>query len=430
MFDSFQSVYKFNKSITEYITAVKLALTNLTYNKLRTFLSIMGIVVGVMAVILVLSAGLGVKKYVLSQMEGYGDDVIDVQVKVPDVSKTSAANAGGIGFGAAITTLKIKDIETLAKMDNVMGWYAIAMEQQTVSYQSENKRSFILGTTADYYKFDTLTKIDQGQFFTDEDDKSLSQVIVLGSKVKEDLFGQSEAVGQHVKIKGKSYKVIGVLQSRGSTGFFDFDTLAYIPLRTMQKKIQGIDYITEAVLKVNDANKADQIAAEMNFEMRRLHDISDPNKDDFAVTTMKEARDMISKVFSTLNFLLILLTSVSLIVGGVGITNVMYVAVAERTSEIGLRKAVGASAANIRHQFLFEAVVITFLGAVIGIILSAGLLILLSQIAAQMGYNLGTVISMPAIFLSAGFSVITGVVFGYYPAKKASKLTPMEALRR
>lgn len=423
-------MYKINKSLTEYLTAIKLALANLGYNKMRTALSVTGIVIGVMAVIIVLSAGLGMKKYILGQIDSFGGDIVDVQVKVPDTTLTSTENAGGVAMGAPITTFKLKQAETLAKNPNVQAWYALAMIQENVSWMDENKTSFIMGTSSGFYQADPQAKIDQGEVFTKEDDDALAQVIVLGSKLKNDLFGTQEAVGQSVKIRGKSYKVIGVLQPRGSTGFFDFDTLSYIPIKTVMKKIQGVDYITEAVFKVKDAKLMDQTAVEMRYEMRRLHDISEERKEDFGVMSMNEARETINKVFSIINLLLIALTFISLLVGGVGIMNVMYVAVAERTYEIGLRKAVGASSDNIRHQFLFEAMVITFLGALLGIVLGSGLMVIISQVAAKFNFNLGIVISLPAILLSSSFSVITGLIFGYYPARRAAQLTPLEALRK
>ena len=198
----------------------------------------------------------------------------------------------------------------------------------------------------------------------------------------------------------------------------------------MQKKIIGIDYIRFIMVKVKNEKLIDVTVAELTSEMRRLHRINDSNRDDFGITSIKEAQVTIENVFKTINILLLALTSISLVVGGVGIMNVMYVAVAERTFEIGLRKAVGAKAKNILRQFLWEAIFITFFGGLVGIILGYLLLLVLSYVAIYFGFPIKFGLSINAISLAVGFSVATGVIFGYYPARAASRLSPIEALRK
>lgn len=424
-------MYKFNKSLIEYLTAIKLALANLRYSKMQTTLSVLGIVIGVVAVVIVVSAGMGVKNFVLAQVQSFGTDFVEIEVKVPAASKTSVQNAAGQATGAPITTFKLKEADEIAKnMDEIKAYYTAIFGQEIISYKNKSETSIVLGVSAGYPKVDEQSKMTSGTFYSQDDDDALAQVVVLGSKMKELLFGQSDPIGKYIKIRGKNFKVVGVLEERGAIMGFDFDKMITLPVQTLQKKVMGIDYIQAAIYKVKDPNQMDLVAAKMNYEMRQLHDIDDPSKDDFAVTTMKEAQEIIGTVFSALNLLLIALTFVSLLVGGVGIMNVMYVAVIERTFEIGLRKAVGASSANIRHQFLFEAVVVTLLGTVSGVLIATILLVLLSFMAKNFGFNVGVVVSPFAILLAAGFSGFIGIIFGYWPAKKAAQLSPLEAMRR
>ncbi len=414
----------------ELIISIKLAFKNLHSNLGRTILTLVGVVIGVIAVILVSSLGQGVKGYILSQVGAFGTDLIQIEVKVPATGKASTQNAVGQATGIQITTMTIDDAKEIGKIPNIAAYAPGTMTQELTSYQNTNKLSFLFGVGAQYAQIDQNTKLTEGNFFSESDDASLAQVAVIGSGVQSSFFGQDDPLGKSIKIKGQNYKVIGVAAPRGAVAGFNYDDIIYIPVQTMQKKLLGIDYVRFIMVKVRDEKMIDLTAANLTDEMRRLHKITDPNKDDFGVTSIKEAQATIEKVFSTINILLLALTSISLVVGGVGIMNVMYVAVVERTFEIGLRKAVGARPANILRQFLWEAIFITFFGGIAGIILGYLILLVLSYIISAFGFPIRFGLSASAISLAVGFSVATGVIFGYYPARTASRLSPMEALRK
>lgn len=413
-----------------FLVPIKLAFKSLRNNLGRTVLSLLGIAIGVLSVILVLSFGSGVKGFLVDQVSSFGSDIIEIEVKVPKVSKTSTQNASGQMGGMQITTLKLEDMEAVAKLSNVGEWYAAIMNQQVISYENKNKQVIIMGTTASVTDVDKKTVIEKGIMFSEDDDKSLRQVVVLGSETKKDFFGESEAIGKELKIKGQTYRVIGVLKERGAAGPFNFDQIIYAPLHTVQKKLAGIDYLQMAIFKVRDMGKLDLTIAQATDVLRVEHDIENPDDDDFAVNSIVEVLEILNKVFFSVNLLLIALTSISLIVGGVGIMNVMYVSVTERTFEIGLKKSIGAKNSQILFQFLFEAIFITLLGGIIGLALGFGISKLGEIIAVNYGFALKFPITWWSALLGLGFSAGTGIIFGYFPAKKASQLSPMEALRK
>lgn len=414
----------------EVIVSIKLAFKNLRSNIGRTVLSLLGIVIGVASVILVLSFGSGVKNYLVDQVSSFGTDIMQIEVKVPKVNKMSSANAGGQVGGVTITSLKLDDAKKVARLANIDSWYAMVINQQVTSFENKKKQAMIIGVTAGVTKADPKTEIDEGRMFTDEEDSSLAQVAVLGSSIKDYYFGDSDPVGQAIKIKGQSYKIIGVLKSRGTTGFFSFDDTIYAPLETVQKKLSGTDHLQSIIFKLKDMSKLDVTIAETTDIMRTQHHITNPDDDDFAVNSIVEILNILNTVFFAVNALLLALTSISLVVGGVGIMNVMYVAVSERTYEIGLKKSVGAKNFDILSQFLFEAIFLTILGGIIGI--AIGVLITKGGeiLASSLGYPLNLSITGWSIALGAGFSATVGIVFGYWPAKSASKMSPMEALRK
>jgi len=409
--------------------AVKFAFRNIRQNWGRTTLSLLGVVLGVTVVIVVLSLGNGLREFLVGQVESFGSDIMQIEVKVPKVKKTSSENASGQVGGTQITTLKIKNAEAVAKLKNVDAWYAGIINQQVVSYHGYDKNFYIMGLTAGVVEADAKTEIISGQFYSAKEDESLSQVAVLGSEAKSKLFPNEDPVGKEIKVKNQSFKVIGTLKSRGVSGFLNMDEMIFLPLETMQKKLVGADNIQFAIFKLKDMSKLDLTILEATDIMRREHSIKNPDDDDFAVNSIVEVKKILDKVFNVVNLLLIGLTSISLIVGGVGIMNVMYVAVTERTFEIGLRKSIGAKRSDILRQFLLEAVFLTAAGGIIGIILGAGISFIASFIIGKLGYFLNFSVSLEAIFIGFTFSALTGIVFGLYPARRASQISPMEAMR-
>jgi putative ABC transport system permease protein len=414
----------------EFILSVRLAIKNLRTNIGRTVLTLVGIVIGITSVILIMTTGQGVKNFILDLIGTFGSDAIQVEVKVPATSATSSQNAMGQAMGIQITTLKQEDADAIAKLPNVDSLYTANFTQELATYQSVKKRALLFGTSADVPRVDPGVKVAEGNFFSEADNRSLAQIVVIGPDIRDVFFGSGPAIGKEIKISGSNYKVIGVLTKRGTFGVVNYDELIYLPVETLNKKILGINYLHNIIVKVKDQNMLEVTVADIIDTMRRGHKITDPNKDDFSVISLKEVQNIIGTVFNTINILLLALTSISLVVGGVGIMNIMYVAVVERTFEIGLRKAVGAKAGDILKQFLLEAIFVTLAGGIVGIIFGYLCTFVLQRIFANLGFILNLSVSLSAVEIAVGFSMAVGIIFGYYPARKASMLTPMEALRK
>ena len=407
-----------------------LAFNQIKKNKARASLTIFGITIGIMVVILVLSAGNGVKGLVMGELDSFGNDWIDIEVKVPSTGKASISNAQSQARGVTITTLTTDDADAVKKLDNIKNVYAGVTTQAVVSYGNEKKQPTFFAVTPSYIEIDAGSELERGRFFTEEENSGANQVIVLGSGLRDTLFGNDDPIGKNVKVGDTSFRIVGVLKARGATGFFNYDEIAYIPVKTAQKKLMGIDHVLFMIGQMRDANKGDATAEEIRSLIRDRHDITDPEKDDFSVTTQQESVDLINTVFFGIQALLVVLAAISLIVGGVGIMNVMYVSVVERTFEIGLRKSIGASEHDIRSQFLVEAIVLTAIGGVTGIALGIFLSFLIAFGARSFGFDWKFVISFPSVILGTGFSVVIGLVFGYFPAKHAASLDPITALRQ
>jgi len=407
---------------------LKLAWQTLRQNKGRSGLTVFGILIGIALVIIVMSAGNGVQGIVLNEISSFGDNWINIEVKIPSADSQSRENMQAFSRGVSITTMRTSDARAIEGLDSITDLYAMVNTQAIVSYREEKKQPMIFGVSASYIDIDK-SEIAEGEFFTDADDLGAAQVAVIGNEVRDVLFGNGNAVGETIKLDGKNYQVIGVMEERGSTGFFNMDELVYVPLRTVQRKIMGIDHILAMIAQLDEGADPEAAAEEIRFLMRERHDISDPDKDDFSVTTQTEAIETVGTIVVAMTMLLIVIAAISLIVGGVGIMNVMYVSVVERTFEIGLRKSVGATEKDILWQFLSEAVVITFIGGILGIALGGLVAFVVATGAQSQGLAWDFKISFSSVAIATGFSVAVGLVFGIYPAKKAAKLDPISALR-
>jgi putative ABC transport system permease protein len=416
-----------NKSKTKLVFSI--ALQGLRANKGRTILTTIGIIIGIATIVIVLAAGRGLENYIFDQIQAFGSDTIEIEVKIPSVSDLEMASS--IVGGAEVTTLKVDDFEAVKKLPNVNDYYAATLGQYKSVYKNQTNRSTIFGTTASMPNIDRELKIVEGRFFTEREDKAQARVVVLGPEVKEDLFGTENAIGKTIKINQVNFKVIGITEARGSVMYFNFDKMIYMPLTTAQKQLLGINHVMFGFLSLYDTERTEETVAEINSIMRRRHSLppNDPDKDDFRTTSMQEALEMVGVITFGMTLLVLAIAGISLIVGGVGIMNIMYLSVVERTREIGLRKAIGASNGLIKAQFLVEAILITAIGGVIGIIIGALIIVLIGIIASLQGFDFQMGLTLDAVLLALFAALLFGVLFGLYPARKASELSPVEALR-
>lgn len=406
--------------------ALKQALRSLSANKMRTFLTTLGITIGIATVVLVLSAGAGFRGLINKQIEATGSNTLYLQTKVPSANKTRAL-ADDPGNGVIITTLKQRDLDSIEKLPNVVNTYGMVIGQAVASYRSNQKSAVYLGASAARFQIDQST-LKSGRFFTEAEDNSGAQVVILGNKIASELFKQDEPVGKLLRIGSLNFLVIGVYNPSSGLGGGIDDYLS-IPLVTAQKKILGINHILQAVIQLEDISLSDMTAEDIATVVRRNHGITDPVKDDFLVTTQAQVMDIFNTIFNGITILLIAIAAISLIVGGVGIMNIMYVIVTERISEIGLKKSLGAKNYNILQEFLIESVLVTLLGGLLGVLLGSFLSRIVSFAATQSGLDWPFTVPLYAIAIGFGISAMIGIGFGVFPALNAAKLDPIEALR-
>ena len=397
----------------------------------RTILTLLGIIVSVMAIMSVVTMGESFQGYVSDEIEAFGTDIIQIEVSVPETEHASTENISSMAMGVQITTLTDEDAEAIGRLPNVAAYSVGLMGQSLAKYDDESLYAVLLGVSSDNPVVDPGVKVEYGRFFTEEEERVSDDVIVIGSGIAENLFSHVDKgiVGQRIKLDGKKYRVVGVLEERGSTFGVSFDDMVYIPYTTLQKKILSIDYVSYITAKVSDIAKMDQTADDIDRILMSRHDIDDLDEADFAVTTVKEAQDMFNAILGGVNLLLLALASISLLVGGIGIMNIMIVSIEERRKEIGLRKALGARKGDIIKQFLIESVIIACSGSVVGIIITTSLLSVAFTFLHNSGFDdIAFYIPTKAVLIAIIFSVTAGVVFGVYPARRASQISPMEAI--
>ncbi len=405
--------------------SIKNALQVMTRNKVRSFLTMLGIIIGITAVMIVLSVGESVQGLILNEVKSIGSNLVGV---LPGHSDENGPPSSA--FGIVLTSLKYEDGEAIIKDNNphieslamyVSGSDIITIEDRKVS-------ASFYGTTASYLEVQN-SSIEEGRFFTKEEEVTNAKVVVLGNQIAKDLFGEQDPIGQKVKIKKTNFNVIGVLKGKGGSLVQNEDGNLFVPISTAQNVLLGINHISIMRLKVDKTENINDTIDYVKVVLRDRHNISSSKEDDFTVTSTAQALETISSITNALRFFLAAVAAISLIVGGFGIMNIMLATVQERTKEIGLRKAIGAKNKDIVMQFLVEAITITFISGLIGIILGSLLLVLISVVVNAMNYHWDLIISPISIILGCVVSIGIGLIFGIAPAQKASQLDPIEALR-
>ncbi|HZX00820.1 MAG TPA: ABC transporter permease [Candidatus Paceibacterota bacterium] len=404
---------------------LKTSLSGLRANKSRSFLTILGIVIGITAIILVMAIGEGAQNLILGELQGMGSKTI---VVVPGKQPSGPSDIAQIFSDS----LKQKDLDLLQRKENVptLGqMMPVVFGGDTVSYEAETYRPTIFGATP---LVSTIFNIytEQGRFFSDDYVKGLANVVIIGSEVKKQLFGESDVLGQKIRIKGVNFTVIGVLPSKGQVSFFDFDKMVIVPYTTAQQYLFGIKYFHRFIIQADSDNSVERTVSDVRSTLRNSHNITDSTKDDFFVETQKDIAASLGVITTVITMLLTSVAAISLVVGGIGIMNIMLVSVTERTKEIGLRKALGATQKDILMQFLLEAVLLTGIGGLIGIALGAGLSFIVSfALTKVLAVDWAFAFPVNGALLGLGVSATIGLIFGLYPARLAARKSPIEALR-
>lgn len=393
-------------------------------NKMRSALTMLGIVIGVMAVIVVMSVGAGAQSLIVNQVKSMGSNLVGV---LPGKADEKGPPASALGI--VITTFTADDIAAVEKnIPSVLVSTGYVKGAETINWGDQKTDTNFTGVSAEYPDVEDA-KLATGRFFSEEEDRTAVRVVVLGSSVAQDLFGDDDPLGKQIKIKKSLFNIVGVMKERGSAGMQNQDDQVFVPLNTAQKLLLGIDHVSFARFKIDTAENVDPAMEQIAGILRDRHKIDKPENDDFSVRSMAQGLDAIMSITNALKMFLAAIAAIALIVGGVGIMNIMLAAVQERTREIGLRKAVGAKNRDITTQFLVESITITAFGGVIGIVLGILISYIVAKVAQSMGYSWDFVISVTAIVVGCGVSVGVGLLFGIIPARRASGLDPIEALR-
>ena len=392
-------------------------------NLLRSLLTMLGIVIGVSSVMLVASIGKGTQQLIVSQVATVGTNLIGI---LPGKSESNGPPAAVLGI--MIRTLTTEDIDAVAKIPGVVGATGYVTARAQMSSSAKNFDSDLVGVNSSFLDIENQA-LSAGRFFTTDEVTRQARVIVLGPDVKTQLFGESDAVGEMVRFKSMQFVVIGVAAKRGATLFGDFDKRSYAPISVVQKEIAGINYVNIARAKSEDANQTDKIVEEITALLRRRHHIPSPDKDDFMVQSTAQGLAILSGITGAISAFLLAITAISLLVGGIGIMNIMLVAISERYREIGLRKALGASNKTVMIQFLVESIIVSFIAGIIGIVIGSLAAWFLAFGVRYAGYDWQLILDPRDIVIAALVSALVGIIAGLYPAIGAARLEPTEALK-
>ena len=404
----------------DFKSTLKMAIVSLKINKMRSMLTSLGIIIGVSAVIIMLAVGSGASKKIAKDMESMGSNLLMI--------RSASATSGGVRMGSGTKpTLTLKDSEAIEKYcRGILAVAPYSSEAKQLTYGNQNWSTTIGGTTASYL-FIRNYEVVSGRNFVPEDIKNNTKVAIIGNTIATELFGDMDPINKTMRIGNVPFKIVGLLKTKGQNGMgMDQDDLVFIPITTAQKKVFGTDFPgTVKMINVKAQNSEVLSIAEEDITelLKTRHRIGKNQENDFEIRNLAEMQETIKSSAKTMSILLGAIASVSLLVGGIGIMNIMLVSVTERTKEIGIRMAIGAKASDIRVQFLIESFLLSIIGGIVGVLLG----VLGAKIVELTG-AMTVAISSGSIALSLGFSGAIGVLFGYYPAYKASLLNPIDAL--
>ena len=399
-----------------YKESFLMAWASLIANKLRSLLTMLGIIIGVAAVIALVSIGNGVKQDIEDSISSLGSNLL---VVMPGAPRTPGVRPSQ----GSMKSLKISDYEAIAKLEGVKAASPMTNGSYVVIYQNKNWTTSVAGVNANFQDVNNWT-MTSGRFFSDKNVQNRERVAVVGQTVVKNLFADEDPVGKEIRVKNIPFRVIGVLKSKGNgTMGNDQDDTVLIPYTTSMERVEGIDYLRMVYVVSKDDEGIDRLQADIENLLRVRHNIKDTNLDDFNIQNMKSIMETVAQTTGTFTLFLGAVAAISLVVGGIGIMNIMLVSVTERTREIGVRKALGATYSVIVTQFLIEAVVISLMGGFIGIAFGIGASKVIGMVS-----GMSTIVSVPTIIMSFAFSMAIGLIFGIYPARKAAKLNPIDAL--
>ncbi len=391
----------------------------LRVNRMRTMLSTLGIIIGIGSVITLMTLGESSQKNIKTQIQSLGTNLLTI--------RPGAQRQGGdfVRTAGDTKTLLYSDAKALAASERIDTIDKVASEytsRSQISYDKNNANKQVAGVSAEYFSIRNI-KLSQGVSFSDANETNMEKVTIIGSGVVTDLFGEeADSIGKKIRIQGISFEVIGVMESK--EGFNSPNDYVYIPLSTAQRVLFGVDYLSNIYVSAKDESVMDAARNQVGFLLLELHNLEDPAKADFSISSQEDILSTITQVTETFTMLFTGIAAISLIVGGIGIMNIMLVTVTERTSEIGLRKSLGAKKKIIIYQFLTESIILTIVGGILGVMIGIGV-----------SYGIIVYMSLPFVisYSSIGIAVLVactiGIIFGLYPAIRASKLQPIEALR-
>ena len=399
-----------------YKESFLMAWASLIANKMRSILTMLGIIIGVAAVIALVSIGNGVKQDIQNSISSLGSNLLMV---MPGAPRTPGVRPSA----GSMKSLKVSDYEAISKLDGVKAASPMTNGSYVVIYQNKNWTTSVSGVSYNYLDVNNWS-MKSGRFLSEKNVQNRERVAVVGKTVVKNLFGDEDPVGAEIRVKNIPFRIIGVLNSKGSGAMGnDQDDMVIIPYTTAMERVEGVDYLRMIYVVGKDESGIDRLQSDIENLLRVRHGIKDTNLDDFNIQNMNSIMETMEETTGTLTLFLGAVAAISLVVGGIGIMNIMLVSVTERTREIGVRKALGATYSVIVTQFLIEAVVISLMGGIIGIVLGIG-----SSKLIGMASGMSTVISIPTIVMSFAFSMAIGLIFGIYPARKAAKLNPIDAL--